>query len=277
MGCGQIELARTLVRQAEAATRASCASAASRSACGNTAAGQAEAGIAFVPESRRACCSPTSRSTRTSRSPSWSRSRSSGSSPTRERAIAERHIKALSIRAPDAERAARHALGRQPAEGGAGHWLTHLPQGADPLRADHAAWMSAPRKTWCASCESLRDQGVGIIVLSTEPETVLSLADRIIVMRKGQVAQEFADRDHQQGPAAGRRLGTDRPMNDLDRPMTAPAAISSPRHGRQLAARPAAQYRALPDAAVPRRCSSPSPARPSRRSATSGTSCSRSR
>ena len=32
---------------------------------------------------------------------------------------------------------------------------------------------------------NLRDQGVGIIVLSTEPETVLSLADRIIVMRKG--------------------------------------------------------------------------------------------
>jgi ribose transport system ATP-binding protein len=41
--------------------------------------------------------------------------------------------------------------------------------------------------------KNLRDQGVGIIVISTEPETVLSLADRIIVMRKGAVSQEFAE------------------------------------------------------------------------------------
>jgi ribose transport system ATP-binding protein len=42
--------------------------------------------------------------------------------------------------------------------------------------------------------KSLKDQGISVIVLSTEPETVLSMADRIIVMRRGQVAQEFADR-----------------------------------------------------------------------------------
>jgi ribose transport system ATP-binding protein len=39
----------------------------------------------------------------------------------------------------------------------------------------------------------LRDQGVGIVVVSTEPETVLSLADRIVVMKKGRVVREFAD------------------------------------------------------------------------------------
>ena len=38
----------------------------------------------------------------------------------------------------------------------------------------------------------LRDQGIAVIVLSTEPETVLSLADRVLVMRKGELAQEFA-------------------------------------------------------------------------------------
>jgi ribose transport system ATP-binding protein len=31
-------------------------------------------------------------------------------------------------------------------------------------------------------------------VASAEPETVLTMADRILVMRKGQIAQEFADR-----------------------------------------------------------------------------------
>ena len=31
------------------------------------------------------------------------------------------------------------------------------------------------------------------MVLSTEPETVLSLADRILVMRKGALVREFAE------------------------------------------------------------------------------------
>jgi len=38
----------------------------------------------------------------------------------------------------------------------------------------------------------LRDRGIAIIVFSTEPETVLSLADRVLVMRKGELAHEFA-------------------------------------------------------------------------------------
>ncbi len=35
-------------------------------------------------------------------------------------------------------------------------------------------------------------QGIAILVFSTEPETVLSLADRVLVMRKGEIAHEFA-------------------------------------------------------------------------------------
>jgi ribose transport system ATP-binding protein len=40
---------------------------------------------------------------------------------------------------------------------------------------------------------ALREQGIAIIVVSTEPETVLSLADRILVMKKGSMVREFAD------------------------------------------------------------------------------------
>jgi ribose transport system ATP-binding protein len=40
--------------------------------------------------------------------------------------------------------------------------------------------------------KGLRDQGMGVVVLSTEPETVLSLADRIVVMKKGRIVREFA-------------------------------------------------------------------------------------
>jgi ribose transport system ATP-binding protein len=40
---------------------------------------------------------------------------------------------------------------------------------------------------------SLRERGLAIIVLSTEPETVLSLADRILVLKRGAVVREFAN------------------------------------------------------------------------------------
>ena len=39
----------------------------------------------------------------------------------------------------------------------------------------------------------LRAKGLAIIVLSTEPETVLSLADRILVLKRGALVREFAN------------------------------------------------------------------------------------
>jgi ribose transport system ATP-binding protein len=39
----------------------------------------------------------------------------------------------------------------------------------------------------------LRDAGLAIVVVSTEPETVLSLADRIVVMKKGSIVREFTN------------------------------------------------------------------------------------
>jgi ribose transport system ATP-binding protein len=41
----------------------------------------------------------------------------------------------------------------------------------------------------------LRERGLAIIVLSTEPETVLSLADRIIVLKRGTIVREFANEE----------------------------------------------------------------------------------
>ena len=38
----------------------------------------------------------------------------------------------------------------------------------------------------------LRETGIGIIVMSTEPETILALADRVVVMKKGTIVREFA-------------------------------------------------------------------------------------
>ena len=39
--------------------------------------------------------------------------------------------------------------------------------------------------------KALRDEGVAIILISTEPETVLAESDRILVMSKGQITKEF--------------------------------------------------------------------------------------
>jgi ribose transport system ATP-binding protein len=40
--------------------------------------------------------------------------------------------------------------------------------------------------------KTLKEEGVAVILISTEPETVLAEADRILVMAKGQIAHEFA-------------------------------------------------------------------------------------
>jgi ribose transport system ATP-binding protein len=40
--------------------------------------------------------------------------------------------------------------------------------------------------------KSLRDKGVAVLVLSTEPETILTLADRVTVLKRGVVAREFS-------------------------------------------------------------------------------------
>lgn len=38
----------------------------------------------------------------------------------------------------------------------------------------------------------IRGRGVAVIVASTEPELILALSDRIVVMRKGRISKEFA-------------------------------------------------------------------------------------
>jgi ribose transport system ATP-binding protein len=40
--------------------------------------------------------------------------------------------------------------------------------------------------------KALKAEGVAIILLSTEPETVIAEADRILVMSKGRITKEFA-------------------------------------------------------------------------------------
>jgi ribose transport system ATP-binding protein len=43
--------------------------------------------------------------------------------------------------------------------------------------------------------KKLRDEGVAILLITTEPETILSIADRALVMSKGRLTAEISGRD----------------------------------------------------------------------------------
>lgn len=190
MGCGQIELARALFGKLRCDGGVLKLDGAPHR-LSNTARA-AKAGIAYVPESRRSMLfhhEPIYKNTsiaileRLSRL--WLK-------PEAERKIARQHIERLSIKTPGTEALLGNLSGGNQQKVGVAKWLTYLPKVlilSEPTRGmDVGAKEDVVRIV-----RNLRDQGVGIIVFSTEPETVLSLADRIMVMRKGAVSQEFAD------------------------------------------------------------------------------------
>ena len=81
-------------------------------------------------------------------------------------------------------------------------WLTHLPKVlilSEPTRGMDVG----AKEDVIRIVKSLRDRGVAILVLSTEPETILTLADRVTVLKRGVVAREFAARAYREGGPAG--------------------------------------------------------------------------
>jgi ribose transport system ATP-binding protein len=188
MGCGQLELARALFGKIRAdgtitlggkqlkLTRTSVAR---------------QEGIAFVPESRRAMLfhhEPLYKNMSISileRISQWLLK------PSAERRIAEGHIKNLRIRTPGPNQLLGNLSGGNQQKVALAKWLTHAPKVlilSEPTRGmDVGAKEDVVRIV-----RGLRDQGIGVVVVSTEPETVLSLADRILVMKRGEIVREFA-------------------------------------------------------------------------------------
>jgi ribose transport system ATP-binding protein len=189
MGCGQIELARTLfgkLRPEAGSVRVGSSTVSLR----NTAEA-AGAGIAFVPESRRSMLFADEPVYKNISIAILGRLSRLWLKPDEERAIALKHIEALSIRPPSAERPLGTLSGGNQQKVALAKWLTYLPKVlilSEPTRGmDVGAKDDVVRIV-----RALRDKGVGIIVVSSEPETVLSLADRVVVMKKGTIAREFA-------------------------------------------------------------------------------------
>ena len=69
-------------------------------------------------------------------------------------------------------------------------WLTHLPKVlilSEPTRGMDVG----AKEDVIRIVKSLAARGVAVLVLSTEPETILTLADRVTVLKRGSVAGEF--------------------------------------------------------------------------------------
>jgi ribose transport system ATP-binding protein len=150
------------------------------------------AGIALVPESRRAMLFAQEPVYKNISISILERIGRVLLRPREERRIAQEHVNRLRIRPYSVEPELRKLSGGNQQKVALARWLTHLPKVlvlAEPTRGMDVGAKDDVVKI----VRGLKEQGVGIVVASAEPETVLALADRIMVLRKGVVTREFKD------------------------------------------------------------------------------------
>ncbi|MGE5157296.1 MAG: sugar ABC transporter ATP-binding protein [Gemmatimonas sp.] len=190
MGCGQLELARILFGKLKP-DRGTLHVGGQPKAFASTADAR-RAGIAFVPESRRAMLfhqEPVYKNVSIS---ILDRISSLWLKPAEERSIAMRQVEQLQIRPTAVELDLGMLSGGNQQKVALAKWLTFPPRLlvlCEPTRGMDVG----AKNDVIHIVRNLRERGLAIIVLSTEPETVLSLADRIIVLKRGAVVREFAN------------------------------------------------------------------------------------
>jgi ribose transport system ATP-binding protein len=189
MGCGQLELARTLFGKYRPDGGSLEIDGKVTTLKSTTAAKQA--GVAYVAESRRTMLFSDEPVYKNMSIAILERLSKWFLKPEREREIAKVQVKDLDVRPPNIELRLGGLSGGNQQKVALAKWLTHPPRIlllAEPTRGmDVGAKEDVVRIV-----RHLRDSGIAIVVFSTEPETVLSLADRVLVMRKGEIAHEFA-------------------------------------------------------------------------------------
>ena len=189
MGSGQIELARALFGKLPL-SRGTVKVDGKPVRFRSTAVAR-RAGIAFVPENRRMMLFRSEPVFKNVSIAILDRIHKLMLKPATERSIAEGHIKDLQIRPPKASIALGSLSGGNQQKVALAKWLTHMPRVlilAEPTRGMDVG----AKEDVIRIVKSLRDKGVAILVLSTEPETILTLADRVTVIKKGTVAREFS-------------------------------------------------------------------------------------
>jgi ribose transport system ATP-binding protein len=189
MGCGQIELARALFGKGRLKQGRLMLDGKAK-VLRSTAAARA-AGIAFVPENRRMMLFRGEPVYKNISIAILDRIHRLLLKPARERAIAGTHAQDLQIRPPNTDMPLGQLSGGNQQKVALAKWLTHLPKVlilSEPTRGMDVG----AKEDVIRIVKTLRDKGVAILVLSTEPETILTLADRVSVLRKGRVAREFS-------------------------------------------------------------------------------------
>jgi len=188
MGSGQLELARALFGKLHPEEGTVAIEGRPVTLKGTAAARRA--GVAFVPESRRSMLFNHEPVYKNMSISILGRLHPVLLRPAAEREIAQRHVASLGIRPPRVDQHLGTLSGGNQQKVGLAKWLTYLPKVlvlSEPTRGMDVGAKDDVVKI----VRGLRDQGIGIVVVSSEPETVLSLADRILVMKKGEVAREF--------------------------------------------------------------------------------------
>ncbi len=189
MGCGQLELARILFGKLKPDGGALAVAGGQKSF--RSTADARQAGIAFVPESRRAMLFHQEPVYKNISISILDRISSLFLKPVRERALAERQVDQLQIRPAAVELDLGMLSGGNQQKVALAKWLSFPPRVlvlCEPTRGMDVG----AKNDVIHIIRDLRAKGLAIIVLSTEPETVLSLADRIIVLKRGSVVREFA-------------------------------------------------------------------------------------
>jgi ribose transport system ATP-binding protein len=189
MGCGQLELARILFGKLRP-DRGALAVAGDPKSFRSTANAR-QAGIAFVPESRRSMLFHQEPVYKNISISILGRISSLLLKPSQERVLAKRQVEQLQIRPAAVELDLGMLSGGNQQKVALAKWLSFPPRVlvlCEPTRGMDVG----AKNDVIHIIRDLRAKGLAIIVLSTEPETVLSLADRIIVLKRGAVVREFA-------------------------------------------------------------------------------------
>ena len=189
MGSGHSEVGRVLVGKTKASAGQIVMSE-KPVRISNTAAAK-RAGIACLPDSRRQMLFPTQPIYRNISISILEKLAKIFLRPARERKIASERIAELGVRPPRPDWIVGGLSGGNQQKVALARWLTHLPKVLilnEPTRG-----MDVGAKEDVADIvRSIRERGVAVILVSTEPELILALSDRIVVMRKGRVSKEFA-------------------------------------------------------------------------------------
>ncbi|MGO4832158.1 ATP-binding cassette domain-containing protein, partial [Rhizobiaceae sp. 2RAB30] len=188
MGCGQVELARALFGKGQLS--AGRLSLDGRPVQFRNTASARRAGIAYLPENRNMMLFRTEQVFKNVTIAILGQINRIFLRPQRERAITEGHIQDLQIRPPRADVTLGNLSGGNQQKVALAKWLTELPKVlilSEPTRGMDVG----AKEDVIRIVRSLRDRGVAVLVLSTEPETILTLADRVTVLKRGVVAREF--------------------------------------------------------------------------------------